>query len=306
MIPTLWLHDVRKPGRAAGSMLVQVYRNDAQLAIRIHSAVLGALQGKPYLLKVHTVDHTGTAKSTPHDTILSPLQIPSLGKSVLSPGLYSLEIKCRSIGEPMKFDWEGVLTQEAEPLWNKCRGTGDWAGRILVLVRLSSPCHADNGEFSTHAAILKTERGAKWERLWGWSGFRRPGATAPPPPPSPGRLPAAPVPQPSNVGARAAGGGDALEKLWKKHFATLEHNGWIQLSKFLEKVKLPSGQSTRYVNGKTSRTWKVRGKPPVLKKDWDYIKGGHGGGQGKGLPHVKVSFLKAVFQEYGYQSKVGA
>ena len=26
----------------------------------------------------------------------------------------------------------------------------------------------------------------------------------------------------------------------------------------------------------------------------------------QGLPHVKVSFLKAVFQEYGYQSKVGA
>ena len=67
----------------------------------------------------------------------------------------------------------------------------------------------------------------------------------------------------------------------------------------LTAVKKPRAHTKRYLDGKTpSKVWKVGGKLPVVKKDWDMLKRPHGGGSGKGLPHARVAFLKKVWAEY--------
>ena len=68
---------------------------------------------------------------------------------------------------------------------------------------------------------------------------------------------------------------------------------------FLKTVKEPRGHTKRYLDGQTpSKVWKIYGKLPRVKKDWDMLKEPHGGGTGDGLPHARVSFLRDVSSKY--------
>ena len=42
---------------------------------------------------------------------------------------------------------------------------------------------------------------------------------------------------------------------------------------------------------------------PKFKVDWDYLKGPHGGGRGKGLPHGRLPFLRSVWLKYYARSQ---
>ena len=78
----------------------------------------------------------------------------------------------------MHFDWEGVLTSEAVPLFaakqRKKRKTVEakLSVRILAFACFPSPCHSQPE--TLHASIYYGSS-AGWQRLWGWSGFKAPG-----------------------------------------------------------------------------------------------------------------------------------
>ena len=77
------------------------------------------------------------------------------------------------------------------------------------------------------------------------------------------------------------------------------HGDWVGMSDFLKAVKEPVRHSKRCLDGKTpSKCWKVGGKLPRVNTDWKMLKGRHGGGIGDGLPHVRVSFLKAAWVKH--------
>ena len=71
------------------------------------------------------------------------------------------------------------------------------------------------------------------------------------------------------------------------------------MTDFLKDLEEPDAHTKRYLDGKTpSKVWKVGGKLPRVKKDWDMLKGPHGGGSGDSLPHARVAFLKPVLAKY--------
>ena len=71
------------------------------------------------------------------------------------------------------------------------------------------------------------------------------------------------------------------------------------MTDFLKAVEEPRAHTKLYLDGKTPlKVWKVGSKLPRVKKDWDMLKGPHGGGTGDGLAHARVSFLKAVSSKY--------
>ena len=74
----------------------------------------------------------------------------------------------------------------------------------------------------------------------------------------------------------------------------------LKVLEVLKAVKEPYRQTARYLNGKTpSKCWRqVGGKLNRINTDWKMLKGRHGGGSGDGLPHVRVSFLKAVWAKH--------
>ena len=96
----------------------------------------------------------------------------------------------------------------------------------------------------------------------------------------------------------------ALSSTQERKFAALVHGltihgDWVGMSDFLKAVQEPRRHTKRYLDGKTpSKCWKVGGKLPRVNTDWKMLKGRHGGGSGDGLPHVRVSFLKAVWAKH--------
>ena len=127
-------------------------------------------------------------------------------------------------------------------------------------------------------------------------------ATAAPTPPTPART--TPVAAARNIAVQST-----LSGKREKTFGALVkdltvHGDCVGMSDFLKAVKEPRRHTKRYLDGKTpSKVWKLNGKLPRLQKDWKMLKGQHGGGTGDGLPHARVSFLKAVWAEY-YSTRV--
>ena len=178
MFPNVDFHDVLLQGetKARNTLNVKVYPKDAVRALSLLRDLLTKLQSYPYHLEVLSVDHTGgTSCPTAHDILASPRIGAS---SCLEPGLYSIELRCREVKSMMHFDWEGVLTSEAVPLFaaeqRKKRKTVEakLSGRILAFARFPSPCHSRP---ETLQASIYYGSSAGWQRLWGWSGFKAPG-----------------------------------------------------------------------------------------------------------------------------------
>ena len=138
LLPVVALHDIRLPGsqRASKSVDVKCFPSEAEKAIEINKAGLKKLMGPPWHLQVLTADHTGPAGKS-HDILMCPMSWWGL-KSTLPDGIYSIEIKCREFSRPELFDWQAVLTEEAEPMWKQERAVArepvQLMGRILLLV----------------------------------------------------------------------------------------------------------------------------------------------------------------------------
>ena len=315
-IPRVYLHDIRLPGsqRASNSVSVMCFPSDSEKAISICAAAVKKLAGPPWHLQVLAADHAGPA-GTAHDMLMSPMSWYGL-KSCLQDGLYSVEIKCREFTRPDLFDWQGVLTSEAVPLWEQERSLAAEAhhlkGRLLLLVQLEKPC--PRGDFHLHCSMLKNRAHATWEPLFGWAGFQRSAPCArPAPPPSPAAGSAGPralsAEQPPAARSRPVTSVRDPEKAWKeflKKVGACDEGSWVNLTTFLRYVKDPAHRPKRYVDGDTKRTWLTgprRNRAPQIKRDWDYIKTADGGGAGAGVLHGKVSFLNDVYMAY-YKDRV--
>jgi hypothetical protein len=276
----------------ARSVAVAARLEDKELAIKMFRQVLGKLQGRPLFLQIHSVDHvcSAAAFNGSHDLLASPF--PGLD-SRLSPGVYSVELRCREIVErqPRTFNWQDTLEEEALPLLTAelNRDTTALKGRMLILVEMNKPCHG--GSFSVHGSLYATG-GPRWTNLFGWSGFKRtrqeqPGAAnsrQEQPRASSQEQPRAPRP------TRAA---EWLQVVPKLRAAS----GWVVLSRFLKEVNKPSNQTMRYLEGDRDCMWKsATGRKPRRSIDWELIPvRGRGGGQGEGAVHCHVDFLKHVF-----------
>jgi hypothetical protein len=305
LVPSVHLHDIFVPGhsKASPSLLVKVFPSDAQKAIDISQDVVQKLMGPPWHLQVLSVDHTGAAGGTSHDILMSPTSWHGL-KSSLPNGVYSVELKCRTIVDPKSFDWLGVLTKEATPLLEKevAKSPGSLKGRILVLVQMQKQC--TTGSHALHGCILMSTPKAEWEQMWGWVGFQKL--------PSVPQAPRAISPQASQASprapwpARSPRNPEASFKAWLKTVGANLDDDWLLLATFLRYVKEPAEQAKRYVDGTSKRTWKIgagRGRLPKTKVDWEHRKMARGGGAGKGGLHGKVTFLKQVFLKY-YKHRV--
>ena len=235
LFPKVLLKDVLPPGhpRACKTFSVKVFPGDAELALKIASGTVGRLQAEPYRLEVATVDHTGnSACSTSHD-ILMNTRVG--GESCLPVGLYSVEIRCRSVGSKTAFPWETTLSSECMPLWiaelqtdakQRCR----LQGRILVFACCMVPC--PTGAMSLHGSINNSNRDDGWSRLFGWTGFSFPKAKQEQPFATIGGLAAGAAPKAaprvSNAPANVA---QAASVQWQKKQAKLEAVGgeWVKL-----------------------------------------------------------------------------
>ena len=85
------------------------------------------------------------------------------------------------------------------------------------------------------------------------------------------------------------------QKLAKKNGVV--RGDWVKLSAFLAEVGESARHPERFVDGSSKRTWKVGGKigrGPVKERDYRWMPGMHGGGQGKGILHGHVRFLEEV------------
>ena len=302
-ITAVALRDVLPPGYHAPvqTWTTQVFPEDAQLALTVLRDGLSKLVSPPYNLEVNTCDHTGASTCpTAHDVILST----RLGsQSSLPSGLYSLEIKCREINDKKAFQWEQTLTSEAEPLWKaelQQHSNCLWQGRVLLLVCLPVPCHA--GGYSLHASILGRHPEAKWERLWGWSGFgdamipsthcQRP--VAPPIAIEPR------MPQVSSV-----------EQKWVKLKGKFKKDGrWVKVSTFLAGVEgFCAAQVKRFIVGPGKQQWKLGlhgGRALIEGRHWSRRSGKRGGGGGSGHQpfYVTEECLAEVFKKYYWDKTI--
>jgi hypothetical protein len=90
---------------------------DGERAIEAAQSVVEWLQDAPRNLEIMTVNHSaGAGAGTSHDLLVAPRagRLSSLGR-----GVHSVEVKCRSIRSPLKFDWETELAKEAKLLLDK-------------------------------------------------------------------------------------------------------------------------------------------------------------------------------------------
>ena len=83
----------------------------------------------------------------------------------------SVEIGCREIESRGNFDWAGVLSREADALFQSELRVNPriMVARVLILVEIAKPCHS--GSFSTHA-LVKHGKEQPFERMWGFHGFK--------------------------------------------------------------------------------------------------------------------------------------
>ena len=113
--------------------------------------------------------------------------------------------------------------------------------------------------------------------------------------------------QPKALAAVAVPQQDLVEQNFKATMTAMQnHQGvalredWVLLKEFLRLLNLPRGQATRdYLTG--GSWWRLgagKGRRLVEGTDWKYIKGKHGGGRGKGHPHVKKGVLKDILTKY--------
>lgn len=294
-IPTVSLKDVLPPGhtRAKASHDVQVFPRDAELALKVSKECVSKFQLPPYNLEVNTVDHTGKSRcATPRDLLLSTrVGLPSC----LPVGLYSVEVRCREVVDKGAFPWEKTLTEEAMPLWAAelaAQHSPFWKARILVFACFPRPCHA--GGYSLNASILYPGS-TRWERLWGWAGFK-----------------AAYDPEP-RAKAKAANVATSSPKVvlpvptreqkWQRLKVKLPVvGGFAQLTHFLKELKLPSSQVKRdYITGRNAwRLGEGRGRTLATRKDWDHKPGSRGGGAGRGHGpiYVELGALQQIFNKY--------
>jgi len=249
MFPSVDFHDVLLQGEATArtTLNVKVYATDADRALSLLRALLTKLQSYPYHLEVLSVDHTGgTSCPTAHDILASPRIGAS---SCLEPGLYSIELRCREVKSKILFDWEGVLTSEAVPLFSaeqrKKRKTVDakLSGRILAFACFPSPCHSQPE--TLHASIYYGSS-AGWQRLWGWSGFRAPENVEAEPIAKAKAKPEATAKAKAKVLSAPVARTNVKtpQEQWQLLSAKKGMDGaWIQLPKYLTHLKLPKKKS---------------------------------------------------------------
>lgn len=281
-------NDVLVPGaKLPKTVTVQAHHNDRELSLKIFRTLLPKLQGRPLYLQVHAVDHKCSAPTYAgsHDLLVSPF--PGMD-SRLAAGMYSLELRCREVGEklPATFDWQETLQTEALPLLKAeiAKDADALKGRLLIFVELHRPCH--NGPFQLHGSWC--EAGSlEWSDVFGWAGFKRKRTEA---------SSSAAAPAARSLEAKVPKRSRAAE--WQDKAARLKaKNGWVVLAHFLRECSKPVGQALRFVEGDRPCRWKsVAGGKPRKGTDWKYMNvAGRGGGAGEGVLHCRMDFLQHVF-----------
>ena len=281
-----------------GTLRVKVFPEDAELALRVSKDCVAKLQLPPYNLEVLTADHTGNSDcATAHDLLMST----RVGLSSCLPvGLYSVEIRCREVVDKQAFPWEKTLTEEAMPLWAAevaAETSPFWKARILLFACFPRPCHA--GGYSLHASIRHTGS-TRWERLWGWAGFK---AASGPVPKAKAKAASAATSAPTAMPSQRT-----TQQKWQKIKLKLSvAGGFVQLTQFLQELGLPSNQAKRdYITGRNAwRLGEGRGRALAVRKDWDHKLGSRGGGAGRGHGplHVQLKCLEQIFTKY-YSQRV--
>ena len=240
-------------------------------------------------LHVLTADHTneklGGAVGS-HDLLCQ--------EGTQSKGLWSVEIKCREVvcRTPTNFDWRSEMETRARTLWDRelALDSSLWKARLLIFVELHKPCHS--GLHFFHASILR--KAGVWEVFFGWRGFKNNEA-------APAVIAPAAMPAASSSGtAVSSRPTDSPEAQWQSKLSQLGGGGaddWVELSKFLRKVRKPTHHLKRYLDGSSSFSWRPM---PRENQDWCHKAGKRGGSaRGSGGPlHCKVSFLKKIFMKY--------
>lgn len=282
-------NDVLAPGsRLPKTVTVQAQPKDREFSLNIFRSLLSKLQGRPLYLQVHAVDHkcSSARLAGSHDLLVSPF--PGM-ESRLSACMYSLELRCREVGErlPKTFDWQKTLEEEADPLLDAelKKDPESLQGRLLIFVELSKPCHS--GTFHLHGSLREAGR-EKWTDVFGWAGFKRKRDDASS---SASVAPVGSSTPPRPKRSRAAEWQDKAGRLKAS-------NGWVVLAHFLRQCSsLPVGQSLRFVEGERPCRWtSATGGKPRKGTDWKYMKvAGRGGGAGDGVVHCRLDFLEHVF-----------
>ena len=279
-VSQVW-HDGRPSPR---SVSVRVPSNVASLALRVATEAVQRLQGPPYNLVVLAADHSGPSSCpVAHDLLMCPSMV---GRSSLEQGLHSVELRCREVVSRTAFDWEGVLTAEAVPLFaaEVNHDSRLIRSRVLVFAELPRPCLSGIPP-KLHGSILKAGH-PSWERLWGWEGFRRlPALAKAPPKAKPKRTPL--------VILTAEQKWDILEgKL------SVQDGRWIKMATFLGQVRASKSHPERYLMPGQGKCWVLgRSRKPRANKDFVKRKGHRGGGDGGGIFYASREFLKEVFTQ---------
>jgi hypothetical protein len=294
---TVRICNVLVPGsKTPETVWVHTLRKDFLLGVRIARDSVTRLKASPLDSEVVVVDHPA---GQPSDIVARPHRRPWKGF------YHSVELKCRSVGDPVRFTWQKTLEARTLKLWtSELAAKSDvWISRILIFAELSKPVHPEVGEgsFTSHASQYLRAPGEGWRNLWGWAGFSPPLAAppkaAPPAPKAKAKVKAAPLLTKDAQWSQLKGRLGVLGE----DVAT--GTSWVKLSLFLQDLSVDkdANQALRYLRGAPTAKprWKrADGDPPLEGVDFDRQPSACGGGAGHPLGplYCRLNFLEHQFR----------
>ena len=277
---------------------------DAELAISIARQVVGTLKDN-LDVRVIAVDHYNAKVPTPTPGWLYVHDI--VGRASNTTLLDSIEIKVRMVEKrkPKTFNWQKTLESEAELLWNAeiQMDPSPWRRRVLILVELSPSTGLVRG---IHVSALEKNR-RTWQTISGWEGFwSRTDGDEPDPDPDPSLGVALPA---QNVAVARCPSATAVRqlraRLLEQGVDENDDEAWIKVADFLRAVgdAKKANQCNRFIENKKGQRWTRKdGGKPRINQEIKFKKGERGGGQGRGLLHGRLEWLRFVYWKHYHRN----